>query len=189
MKKYFKIAVILFSGLFFWAGSAMALPLTTSSMPVLMIDGVSDNDKMVDIASVDVGNDFDFGFINASNNFQTIVAANSVYSTCQFDGGSVIDFAIRDSANNITRASEGTAVMYFSGDIDASLSANPIVDGNYWQNLTITWTSGNNDMVVNLKGVDDGFAPAPVPEPATMLLLGSGLIGLAGMGRKKFFKK
>ncbi len=31
----------------------------------------------------------------------------------------------------------------------------------------------------------DGSGTAPIPEPATMLLFGTGLIGLAGVGRKK----
>jgi len=46
---------------------------------------------------------------------------------------------------------------------------------------TPCWTEGHE---ISVLAVD----VAPVPEPATMLLLGSGLIGLAGFGRKKFIK-
>ena len=35
----------------------------------------------------------------------------------------------------------------------------------------------------------DNVRVAPVPEPTTILLLGTGLFGLAGFGRKKFVKK
>jgi hypothetical protein len=59
------------------------------------------------------------------------------------------------------------------------------------------FASGSSDeewLVARFKGFNDGGSDkvpgtAPVPEPATMILLGAGLIGLAGASRKKILKR
>ena len=44
-------------------------------------------------------------------------------------------------------------------------------------------------LILGMAGVANATnSPSLVPEPATMILVGSGLIGLAVLGRKKFFK-
>ena len=48
-------------------------------------------------------------------------------------------------------------------------------------------TFDHNILLGELSGVQMNIRP--VPEPATLLLLSSGLVGLAGFGRKKIFKK
>lgn len=64
-----------------------------------------------------------------------------------------------------------------------------IGSGGFFSAKTLQLAPGDYTLSASMnESVTTNISNAPIPEPGTMLLLGAGLIGLAGFGRKKFKK-
>lgn len=189
MKKVLmKGLALAFVGSLVMAGSAMALTLTQGT-EILLVDGNRDNDVTLTLGSFDNSLAYDLVYsINDGANWDLL---SNISVT--FDGGTVLDLAITNGTDIYSLSGDAADTSYdvtmtFLGEYSPLLSQTPVISSPYYANLFLDWTVDGTTVFSNSFALTGGDGMAPVPEPATMLLFGSGLVGLAGYGRKKIKK-
>lgn len=198
MKRILQVVYVLFSLLLFVStGWSLNIYDTTLSSYIdvgsLDIYKASENlTKSSDANELDFVNRVVFGYDYLTNGSDYY----TVYNKQDYQPIYYSVYDLTSSFNPLTDTyafefeSESEYFLIKFGDANASYVSHVV-----WQNVSaFDWgvvdLSGLN--ILNMSAFShwgEVGGTAPVPEPATMVLLGTGLMSLAGASRKKFFKK
>jgi hypothetical protein len=159
---------------------------------LLTYNGVSANNAFVDVFSVDSSLAYialDIGYFDANNNYfikvQNQGCSGSCFNYAAFyygnnGGGNFFSLTSPFTSGRLFASFSGTtATLNIDDDFDG------IIDQSYSYNYGTA--TGGTGIGLGLYGTAqaDNFGSGVTPEPSSLLLLGSGIVGLAGVLRRK----